>query len=154
MRLQETKHWALAAAFVAASALCACSSQDVQIVVSNQESGEVYYTMPATDGTKIELSWIHSIEKEPWIEIYEIDEGKLFLQEIILEGYGAGVPSDPGGVTTIENGVIHTRDIHRELPELRWVHSHNTSHTLVVGDHTISTDDIEHHAFVELSVED
>lgn len=156
MRLQATKSLMIAAvALVCAAAIMLTSlASSPRLVVKNQESGEIYYETDAVDGTRITLQWIHSVEHEPWIEIYEVRGSEIVLQEIILEGYGAGIPSDPGGTTTNENGVIHTVGINRPEPYLRWVHSHRTHHELTVGDHHIGIFDIEHHAFVELSVED
>lgn len=135
------------------SATSGCSARD-EVRVVDQETGEVYYSAHATDGLRITLRWIHSVEKTPWSETYVVEEGELVLTDITIEGYGAGVPADPGGVTTVEGGVIHSRGINRPIPELAWVHSHATDHELTVGNYHIATDDIPHHAFVTLSIED
>lgn len=124
------------------------------LVVENQETGKIYYQTPAEDGMRVELSWIHSIEHEPWTETYIVEGDHLILDEVTIESYGAGVDADPGGKTTIENGVIHSRGINKRFDELRWVHSRNTHHTLRVGDHLIKTEDIDHHAFVELKIKE
>ncbi|MDO5721130.1 MAG: DUF1850 domain-containing protein [Actinomycetaceae bacterium] len=125
-----------------------------QLCVTNQRTGEDYYCVKAEDGLSATLSWIHSIEHEPWTETYVVGGSELYLEEITLRGYGAGVPADPGGVTSIEDGVIHVRQIHRPMPQVRWIHSHHTKHSLRVGQHLIRSEDIEHHAFVELSVKE
>ncbi|MDO5729160.1 MAG: DUF1850 domain-containing protein [Actinomycetaceae bacterium] len=102
----------------------------------------------------ITLSWIHSIEHEPWTETYIVDGTELVLDEMTIKSYGAGVPANPGGTTTLEDGVIHIRHINKRFNELRWVHSHDTKHTVLVGNHLIHTEDIAHHAFVELSIKE
>lgn len=122
------------------------------LVVQNQETGQVYYQTDAQDGLKVTLRWIHSIEHEPWQETYFVEGNGLILDEIAIKSYGAGVDGDPGGITTVENGVIYTREINRRIEDLRWVHSHDTKHTLRVGDHLIDTTDIEHRAFVVLKI--
>lgn len=123
-------------------------------MVENQETGRVYYETDATDGLEITLRWIHSIEHEPWQETYVVEGDHLILTEVAIKSYGAGVDADPGGETTIENGVIYTRGINKRFDDLRWVHSHDTQHTLRVGDHFIDTDSIEHRAFVLLKVKE
>lgn len=157
MRLPVTKRWTAAIATISVVAAVFAAiwlTRPAQVVVSNQETGQVYYQTEAYDGLRIELSWVHSVEKEPWIEIYEIEGEDVVLREIVLEAYGAGVPNDLGGVTHNENGVVHTSGLDKHEPYLHWVHSHNTEHQVIVGDHVIPTTAIEHHAFVELAVED
>jgi hypothetical protein len=122
------------------------------LVVENQETGQIYYETNAYDGLTVTLRWIHSIEHEPWQETYHVEGNGLILDEVAIKSYGAGVDGDPGGITTIEDGVIHTRNINKRFEDLRWVHSHATKHTLRVGDHQIDTDDIEHRAFVVLKI--
>ncbi|MDO5034056.1 MAG: DUF1850 domain-containing protein [Actinomycetaceae bacterium] len=124
------------------------------IYVEDQDTGEIYYQTEATDGLTIKLRWIHSIELEPWEETYVVEGGELFLEELAIKSYGAGVEANPPGVTTVENGVIYTRGIHQEVEDLRYVHSHRTKHRLLVGDHLIDTPDISHQAFVTLKIKE
>lgn len=148
--------WIMAAAVVTVAAISSVIAlcTDPQLMVFNQQDGRVYYAVESRDGIEITLSWIHSIEHQPWTETYVVDGTQLILEQITIESYGAGVPADPGGVTTIEDGVIHVREIHKPFNEIRWVHSHDTNYTVTIDDHLIHTGDIEHHAFVELSIKE
>jgi hypothetical protein len=45
---------------------------------------------------ELTLSWIHTIEKVPWAEVYEVRKGKLVLREaqIVSSGAGMDAPTD------------------------------------------------------------
>ena len=102
-------------------------------MVAEQRTGVVFFDHSAGDVDTIELAWVHSIEKTPWREVYRIDGDELELTDVYLKSYGAGAPADIGGVTTLENGTIHISDIGTTIPELSWVHSHDTHHTLTIN---------------------
>ncbi|QYH19523.1 DUF1850 domain-containing protein [Corynebacterium aquatimens] len=103
--------------------------------------------MPAREVAEIELRWIHSIEKTPWAEVYRIDGTQFELTDVYLKSYGAGAPADIGGTTSIENGVIHISDLEREVPELTWVHSNDTQHTLTISYNTPRPETVIAHEF-------
>lgn len=121
-------------------------------IVANARGNEIFLDVPAPRIDHIELEWIHSVEKEPWRELYTIQDQHLILTDVFLEGYGAGVPSDLEGTTVNENGTVHTFGIDRDIERLNWVHSHATHHTLRVflsgssEPRTISQE-IPHHTF-------
>lgn len=122
------------------------------VIVRDQESGSVFYEDTLADGSTFDLTWIHSIELEPWRETYRIDDGKIFLTDVYLKSYGAGAPTELEGTTTIEDGIIHTSHIDREIPQLNWIHSHATQHSLEING-TIISREIPHHTFAELVID-
>ncbi|MCI6206061.1 MAG: DUF1850 domain-containing protein [Corynebacterium glucuronolyticum] len=124
------------------------------VVIEDQETGAEYFRLPSEEGLPITMSWIHSIEKEPWVEYYRVHDDHLVLTAIDVKSYGAGVPADPGGVTTVKDGVIHTEGIDRTIAELTWAHSHDTQTTITVGTRIISPTDLPHHALVRLRIEE
>lgn len=150
------KWWLVAALVIAVAAATTLRllPHSPKLCVSEQRTGNTYYCVPATEGTRATLSWIHSIEHQPWTETYVVTGETLMLEEITMKSYGAGVPADPGGVATIEDGVIHVRQLHKEFAQVRWIHSHHTHHEVRLGGRHIATRDIPHHAFVELSIKE
>lgn len=138
----------------AALMLAGCSAASPDLVVRNQRTGEVYFETPAAAGTEITLAWIHSIELTPWTETYEVRGNELVLTEVTLESYGAGAPSDIGGVTRIEDGVIHITELATPFEAVRWIHSHDTEHhVLLDGVIAVQTTDIPHHQFAEITID-
>lgn len=46
---------------------------------------------------RFEIHWIHSIEKEEWYEVYEIEDDELILTTSHFKTFGAGVPNESKG---------------------------------------------------------
>jgi hypothetical protein len=76
------------------------------------------------------LSWIHSVEKEEWQEVYERKKKELLLTETLFKTFGAGVPADAKDVSR-ENGFVHMT-IERKYPELYLTISENVKTSITV----------------------
>lgn len=81
------------------------------------------------------LKWIHSVEKEEWLEMYERDGEQLLLTETVFKTFGAGVPSD-GEIIPSEDGFVHMR-INQHLPEMNLTVSENVQTTILTQEKTI-----------------
>ncbi len=77
------------------------------------------------------LKWIHSVEKEEWIELYERSKDKLILTETYFKTFGAGVPSDADVVRT-EDGYVMMK-IDRNFQEMNLTVSENAQTTVEAG---------------------
>lgn len=120
-----------------------------RLPVIHFDFGEEQYFLTEDEFT---LKWIHSVEKEEWIELYERDGGELILTETYFKTFGAGVPSD-GEIISSEDGFVHMR-INRHFPEMNLTVSENAQTTIETNDKIIPlyelTDDYE---FVAISVQ-
>lgn len=131
--------------------------QEPRLIVADARGGDIYFGAPTSRIDHIELEWIHSIEKEPWREVYRIQEHHLLLTDVYLKGFGAGVPSDLEGVTVNEGGSVHTSKIDRQIDELNWVHSYATAHVLRVfmvdqPEPVLLQHEIPHHTFATVFI--
>ena len=54
------------------------------------------------------IGWIHSVEKEPWYELYKPSDDGFLLYETYFKTFGAGVPSD-GEIIPSTDGFIHMK---------------------------------------------
>lgn len=120
-----------------------------RLPVIHFDFGEEQYILTEDEFT---LKWIHSVEKEEWIELYERDGEELLLTETYFKTFGAGVPSD-GEIISSEDGFVHMR-INRHLSEMNLTVSENAQTTIETTDKIIPlyelTDDYE---FVAISVQ-
>ncbi len=66
--------------------------------------------------TNFSIGWIHSVEKEPWFECYEVVDQQFHLYETYFKTYGAGVPTD-GEVIPSNDGFVHLK-IDLNFPEI------------------------------------
>ena len=98
-------------------------------VVTVEADEQMYWTWQNT----FELAWIHSVEKEEWVEFYEIKNDELLLTHTSFKTFGAGVPSTPndGKNTVLENGYV-TMEINRIFDSLQLVVSENVQSKLVL----------------------
>ncbi|MFD1334096.1 DUF1850 domain-containing protein [Oceanobacillus iheyensis] len=73
-------------------------------VIEVKIDGDSYYI----NDNEFKLKWIHSVEKEEWVEEYEIKQNKLTLVETYFKTFGAGVPTQ-GEIIPSSDGYIHMK---------------------------------------------
>lgn len=148
------KSWIIVSLLIVILSACA-HSDDWTLVVRSQEDGAVYYRVDDVEsGEKFTIEWIHSVEKTPWRETYQItDEGDLMLIETAFQSFGAGVPHQKGTMT-VEDGEVIVRDIHERLPVFRWIHSQTVDFHLHYNNKLIfDAEDLPHHERMEILIE-
>ena len=91
-------------------------------------SNQTIYTKEKT----FELSWIHSIEKEEWIEHYIIENSELLLQSTRFKTFGAGVPSEANEVQLKDGFVV--MQIEQPYEELNLTISEYVDTTIQISD--------------------
>lgn len=88
-------------------------------IISFEFQNETYYLKDEA----FYLRWVHSVEKEEWIEKYERNQNHLLLTETYFKTFGAGTPSTADVVKT-DNGYVSMK-INRKLPEIHLTISEN-----------------------------
>jgi hypothetical protein len=102
----------------------------ILILVSGcRKSTDLVVSSPGLPDRKIELrqtgtfslSYTHSVEKTPVIEVFQVQEnGTLLLTATKYKSYGVGLPSLPEeGRLTIADGWFVLDDLRREYREIR-----------------------------------
>ncbi|MBU8906590.1 DUF1850 domain-containing protein [Desertibacillus haloalkaliphilus] len=111
--------------------------------------------MTVEPGDHISVSWIHSVERTPWQETYKIvDNQQLELIETRFQSFGAGVPHESNGETTIEDGYTVMTGIDRVVEQFSWVHSHDADFQLFLNDENIiESYELPHHHQLEFHIE-
>lgn len=102
------------------------------ILIDAEEEKDLY--LP---DERFEIHWIHSIEKEEWFEVYEVDGDTLVLTESHFKTFGAGVPSrsdEPAEIT--EDGFVKYT-INDEYPDIYLNVSDNVETKIVQEDEEI-----------------
>ena len=84
---------------------------------------------------QFDLGWIHSVEKEEWIEHYEINGDHLLLVSTRFKTFGAGVPSISKDVELID-GYVQMK-INQPYKELNLTISENVDSTIYFDDKEI-----------------
>ena len=98
-----------------------------------------------------EIGWIHSVEKEPWYETYQIQDEGLLLVKTRFKTFGAGTPSD-GEIIPSDDGFVHMK-INRKMEEIHLVVSRDVKTTLYAKTLTIPLFEIvNNHENVDIKV--
>ncbi|WP_081792121.1 DUF1850 domain-containing protein [Caldalkalibacillus mannanilyticus] len=127
-----------------------------KLIIQHQKTAEIYNQIDIERGDRIEVAWIHSVEKTPWSEIFEVThEGQLQLIETRFQSFGAGVPHlalsedmhTEDGYTVI-TGFSHI------LPHYRWIHSQQAEFSISInGERIMAPHDLPHHHPIEMCIE-
>ena len=129
----------------AAAFLPGCSPGGTSLVLSNADSGQVYATYPVENGDTFAVEFIHSVNKSPVRDVYEIREGEIWNTQCIYYGFGAVVEEELGEGETLsygENGEMIISNIEKKIDNMVIVVGTISDHTLYLGDETISLRDL------------
>jgi hypothetical protein len=102
-------------------------------LLTTAREGHPLVFFPSNDKV-LTIAWRHSVELQPWMEIYKVDsQGMLSLEETRFKAYGAGVPAVDGKVVTNENGFFVVRGIKRHLEKYSLFYTPSSSYSLQMG---------------------
>ena len=94
------------------------SFQEPVLVLEDNETGKIYMKIPVSDGEEFSVTFVHSVNKSPCSDIYQIRDGDIYLTKTTLYGFGAGVPTELYGdqvMTRGEDGEMIISNIHNEI---------------------------------------
>ncbi|MGB9839860.1 DUF1850 domain-containing protein [Thermovenabulum sp.] len=106
------------------------------IVIS---SNEKTVRIPSFSNT-FSIIFVHSSEKQPWEDIFEIKRGKLVLKTMKVASIGPGVPSniEDGWTVKIKDGFIIYDRVNKEFDFLDIKLSNISPHYLKIGSKKIN----------------
>lgn len=135
-RLLKRQLLAAAALLIAAAAALALLGQPgTSLVLTDAKSGTVYGKFPLPE-ERFSVTFIHSVNKSPVTDIYEVRHGEIYVVETDYYGFGAGVQTElnPGETLTYgADGAMQIKHIDKLLPNLIYVVGTVSDHTLEIG---------------------
>ena len=109
-------------------ALAAFSLVLASLPASFLQFSSTHFTCTLTQPS-FQLRWLHSVEKELWIENYRISGQELLLTATQFKTFGAGTPSTGADIKN-KDGWLH-QQVQRSLPGgVNWVVSRNVESTV------------------------
>ncbi|GAA3729790.1 hypothetical protein GCM10022378_17870 [Salinicoccus jeotgali] len=84
------------------------------ISISDMETGEVLYSTRIDDGERFSVEYIHSVERSPVKEIFEVRGTDIYTMESHTESFGAGMPYE-GDVMELKDGKFIISEINRPV---------------------------------------
>lgn len=122
------------AAIIAVSALFAYhSSSKRTLVLTDEDTGQVYYELTLKDGDQFSVSYTHSVHLTKVTETYEVRNTDIYVVAAKFYTFGAGMQTDyPEGVTYSydEDGAINLTGYNTLCKDLIYCVSKLYDHTL------------------------
>ena len=106
------------------------------LTVKNQDTGEIYLQIPVSEADRFSVGFVHSVNKSPVIDCYEIRNEKIILDRTIYYGFGAGVQTEIEDGQTLsygEDGSMTVSGFEQEMPDLCYLVGTVSDHILTVG---------------------
>jgi hypothetical protein len=93
---------------------------ELQVIRPLENAEEVLFRVGTEPLKTFRIQYIHSWDKCPIIEVFRIEKnGTVTLEEEIYGWFGAGLEfNPPTGFTDVGDGMVHIRNIQRNLPAL------------------------------------
>ncbi len=109
--------------------------QSLALVIAD-EHGRLVYVREVAIGERYTVRFIHSVERRPVDEVYEITPECSVLRETIYDMFGAGLPAEveSGQSFSVENGKFHICGFDLHIPVLTYrINKVVADHTLLIG---------------------
>ena len=99
-------------------------------------TGELYARYPIQNGEWFSVEFIHSVNKSPLTDCYQIQDHQIYVEKTIYYGFGAGVQTEiePGQELTYgdDESMIVT-GFHKRMDHLQYIVGTVSDHWLVVN---------------------
>ncbi|WZL73774.1 DUF1850 domain-containing protein [Clostridiaceae bacterium 35-E11] len=108
------------------------------LILENTQVSQIVFIHKISPNDTFTMHWMHSVELEPWEEIFRIDEDyHIILDHTRFKAFGAGVPADAGQKTMVKDGWIYFLEINQPIPNLTYGISHIAKHTFYFKDKAV-----------------
>ena len=125
-----------ALAVLAALVLSFTFTAGYYLALTNNETGAVLLRYPAYQGLEFSISFTHSVNQSPVVELYRVEGGNIVLTAVEFETFGAGMPShlEAGQVMhNLPGGGMRIEGFERDVGQLRYMVGHTADITLNLG---------------------
>ena len=125
----------IALIILAASVYVLISRQRQQLWLININTGETLHRAKAPDGTEFSITYIHSVNRSPVTEYYQIVDGQIYLRALRYASFGAGMPTElaDGQILEHDDGDMLITGYDRHIPDLCYYISRVDGHTFEIG---------------------
>ena len=116
------------------------------LVLEDVRSGEIYAAYPMKTGDEFSVGFIHSVNKSPVTDYYELRSDGIYVVKTVYYGFGAGVQTELEEGQKLEygdDGSMIITGFDRKMDDLIYFVGTVSDHTLTLpGNVTISLRDL------------
>ena len=108
---------------------------DGYLVLSSEKTGEILARYPVRLSDIFSIGFVHSVNKTPVTDYYEIREDGIYVVKTIYYGFGAGVQTELGEGETLEygdDGSMIVTGFNRRMDDLVYFVGTVSDHTLTL----------------------
>ena len=112
-----------------------------KLILYDRDTGRKYAEYAMEEGGSFSVAFVHSVNKSPVSDVYEIRDGKIFLTGTVYYGFGAGVPTglSPGQTLSYgANGEMIIDGMDTEMKDLIYIVGTVYDHILHVNGEEIN----------------
>lgn len=114
---------------------CVLSNRETNLILQNPYSGETYAVFHVEEGARFSISFIHSVNKTPVTDIYEIWDKDIYAVETRYYSFGAGMPTEIEEGQTLtysEDGAMVVSGMNKPMSGMIWVVGKIYDHSLEI----------------------
>lgn len=89
-------------------------NKPLNIIIEDMNTGEELFSQRIEERERFEVSYIHSVERSPVNEIFEVRGDEIYTMESHTESFGAGMPYE-GEDVELADGKFIIRNINRKV---------------------------------------
>ncbi len=143
---------AAAIILIIAAAVLLTARSGYYLTLRNRDTGEVYARYRMEEGDRFSVTFIHSINKYPLTDTYEIKDKTIYVEETVYCSFGAGVQTELNPGEKLDKVYIDRPDykgwgmvisnIHQERTNVGYIVGTVYDHVLTVNDKEVSLRDL------------
>lgn len=111
------------------------------LILRDDKTNRIFAAFPATEATKFSITFIHSVNKSPICDIYQIKDGAIYVIETHYSSFGAGVQTtlEPGQTLTYKtHGTMIVSGFNQRFERLSYIVGTVSDHVLRIDQKEIS----------------
>ncbi len=111
------------------------------LVLKNADTGEVICAYPVQDGDEFSITFIHSVNKSPVTDVYQIRDSGIYVVQTKYFSFGAGVQTEVQEGQRLEygsDGSMIVSGFNQRMDRLSYIVGTVSDHTLEIAGETVS----------------
>lgn len=111
------------------------------VLLTDGDTGKLLGAFPCEDHGEFSVSFIHSVNKTPVTDVYEVRGRDIFVVRTVYFSFGAGVQTElQDGQTLIygEDGSMTVSGFEQRMDNLSYIVGTVSDHVLEIGGRTVS----------------
>lgn len=111
------------------------------LILKDGDTGKTLAVYRIEEGNEFSITFVHSVNKSPVTDIYEIRNGKIYVVRTIYYSFGAGVQTEIEDGQTLEygeDGSMIVSGFERPMDNLSYIVGTVSDHILEINEDSVS----------------